>query len=213
MNSPSPASVQAMYLLRDSTHFQWALVPIFAVIAYLYCQEISARKWNVVIAGLAFYGIEWLGEVVNALVLHFSGYAALWAEPGPTAYLVLVGLNIETSLMFLVFGLAVAKLLPARPEKKIFGVPNRLLVILGFSLFSVAVETVLNAWGALTWDYRWWGWPNIWSVILVAYAPAIAFTIWVHDLKSVRHKLWVLGGIYLLDALCLVLFIGVLKWI
>ncbi|MCC7442120.1 MAG: hypothetical protein IT285_10825 [Bdellovibrionales bacterium] len=81
------------------------------------------------------------------------------------------------------------------------------------SLLAVTVETALNAAGALTWDYSWWGWPNLWSVILFAYAPATAFAVWIHDLRDQRLRRWIIGGLFALDALCLALFIGVLRWI
>ena len=209
----SPASLRALQILRDPHHFQWYLVPLFGIIVYLYAVELGRKNWNVALAGAAYYGIEWIGEILNSLWLHFSGYAPLWGEPGETAYLILVGINVETTLMFMVFGLAIAKVLPADPRARILGLPNRVLVTLGFSLLAASVETLLNAWGALTWDYSWWGWPNLWSVILFAYAPATAFTIWVHDLRSLRAKLWLLGGIFALDALLLFLFIHVLRWI
>jgi len=66
---------------------------------------------------------DWLGEIGNSLWLHFSGYAPLWGEPGPTAYLILVGINVETTLMFLLFGLAFwwhrpGKLLPATASER-----------------------------------------------------------------------------------------------
>jgi hypothetical protein len=154
-----------------------------------------------VICGLAYYGLEWIGEILNALWLRFSGHSAPWLEPGPTAYLMLVGINVETTLMFLFFGLVIAKLLPKDRALRVWRIPNRWLVVVGLSLFCVLVETTLNRWGgALTWDYRWWGWPNIWTVMLFAYGPAIAFTIWVHDLESWRLKVAVTGACWVLAA-------------
>lgn len=213
MNSYSTATAAALRILRDPNHFQWYVVPLFGIIVYLYCVEIGKKNWNALAAGAAYYGIEWIGEILNSLWLHFSGYAPLWGEPGPSAYLILVGINVETTLMFMIYGLAVAKVLPEDREARVLGIPNRIFVIMAFSLFCAAIETLLNAWGALTWDYWWWGFPHLWSVMLFAYGPAVAFTLWIHDMKSARRKLLVLGGVYALDAVGLVAFIGVLKWI
>ena len=73
--------------------------------------------------------------------------APFWAETGPTAYQILIGLNIETSLMFAIFGLVYAKSLPADRAKRILGMPNRLTLALVYSLLAVAIEVVLNALG------------------------------------------------------------------
>src|SRR5438105_14460880 len=109
MDSVSASAAQALRILRDPSHFQWYLVPIFGVVVYLYCVEIGKKNWNVLVAGAAYYGIEWFGEVLNSLVLHFSGFAPLWGEPGPSSYLILVGINVETTLMFMLFGLAIGQ--------------------------------------------------------------------------------------------------------
>jgi hypothetical protein len=201
----SPASLRALQILRDPSHFQWYVVPLFAFVVYFYVVEASKRNWDLIAAGLAYYAIEWIGEILNSLIMHFSGWAPLWGEPGPTAYLILVGINVETTLMFMVFGLAVGKLLEV--------VRQRWIVVLAFSLLSVSVETLLNAWGALSWDYTWWGWPNIWSVVLFAYAPAVIFAIWLHDMRSLKTKFALIGATFVLDVALLVLFVPVLGWI
>ena len=208
----SESAQRALAILRDSTHFEWYVVPIFGIVLYFYFIEIKQKNWNVIFAGLAYYGIEWLGEIANSLWMYGSGYAPLWGEPGKTAYLILIGINLETTLMFSIFGLAIAKLLPDDPKMKLWGVPNRVLVVFGLSLFCALVETVLNKFGALTWDYWWWGWPHIWSVILFAYAPASAFTVVIHDMKSITKKALILGVIYLLDVILMVTFIQI-GWI
>jgi hypothetical protein len=205
VNSYSEASLAALKILREPGHVQWSLVPIFALIVYAYAVEIQKKNWNGVVTGLSFLSLDWIAEIINALVLKFSGYAALWSEPSGTSYLILVGINIETALMFLVFGLAVDKLLPAKGHRAAYCV--------GFAVFAALVETALNAMGALAWDYRFWGWPHLWTVILFAYVPGVAFTIWIRDLKSLRLKARIVAGLYALDAVLLFVFIRVLHWI
>ncbi|MFG2794689.1 hypothetical protein [Streptomyces sp. NPDC048419] len=195
----------ASSLLRDPHHFHWYIVPLLALVIYVYAVEIERRNWKAVAAGLAFYGAEWFIEVVNALWLHFSGRAPLWGTPADSAYVILTGLNIEISFMFAIYGIIVAKVLSS--------VKNRFLVIIIFSFFCAAVETVLNYWGALTWDYWWWGWPHIWSVILFAYGPGTAIAVWAHDMKSNRLKWSLIVGTFAMDAALLWVGIGVLGWI
>jgi len=203
----SESAQRALNILRDPTHFEWYIVPIFAIVLYFYFLEIKQKNWNVVYAGLAYYGIEWLGEIANSLWMYVSGYAPLWGEPGKTAYLILVGINLETTLMFSIFGLAIAKLLPNDPKLKLWGLPNRAVVVLGLSFFCALVETILNKFGALTWDYWWWGWPHIWSVILFAYAPASAFAVVIHDMQSMSKKAWILLAVFTLDVILMAILI------
>ena len=75
--------------------------------------------------GLAFWGMDWFNEIWNALVFHFSGYAPVWGAPGDTAFLILIGLNIEICFMFAIAGIAFGKLLPADARMKILGIPNQ----------------------------------------------------------------------------------------
>jgi hypothetical protein len=50
-------------------------------------------------------------------------------------------------------------------------------------------------------------------VVLFAYGPATAFAVWMHDLKSWKAKLAIVGGVYALAAISLIFLIGVLHWI
>jgi len=195
----SEASQRALQILRDPTHFEWYVVPIFVIVLYFYFCEVKQKNWHVVAAGLAYYGIEWIGEILNSLIFHFSGFAPLWGEPGKTAYLILMGINIETTLMFGIFGLGIAKLLPEDKKIKWYGINARFWVAGGVCLLAALVESTLNAWGALTWDYWWWGWPHIWSVILFAYLPATLFAILFHDMENLKLKFKLLGTLFVLD--------------
>jgi hypothetical protein len=85
------------------------VIPIFVIVIYIYANEVERRNWNVVFAGLAFWGMDLFNEIWNALVFHFTGFSAVWTAPGKTAYLILIGLNIEITLMFAIMGVVVAK--------------------------------------------------------------------------------------------------------
>ncbi len=89
--------------------------------------------------------------------------------PGDTAYLILIGLNIEIAFMFAIAGVAFGKMLPPDKKLKIFGIPNRLVIAVGGAAFCVFVEVLLNLIGALTWDYPWWSAGAPWLIFLFGY--------------------------------------------
>ncbi len=210
---PTPDAAQALSILRDPAQFQWYVIPLFALVVYVYAVEVERRNWNMVFAGLAFWGMDWFNEIWNGLVFHFTDYAPVWGAPGKTAYLILIGLNIEICFMFAVAGITFSKMLPRDRAQKVLGVPNRLAFAVGGSIFCVFVEYLLNAAHALTWDYAWWNVRAPWLIFLVGYLPFFLVSFAVFDMRSVRRKAAVVGGILGFDAACLVVFAGILKWI
>ena len=199
--------------MRNPHHFQWFLIPLLAFVIYVYFAEVERKKWNIVLAGLAFYGLEWFLEIMNALWLHFSRHSAVWTTPNHSAYVLLVGLTIEISMMFAVAGVVLAKILPEDKKMKILGIPNRWFFVISFSIFFVFIEVILNQWGVLVWAYPWWNWPNVWLIILIGYMPYMIFSFWVHDMESMKNKIAVVAGMWGIVIVCLVLFMGILKWI
>jgi hypothetical protein len=209
----SEFSIQALSHLREGSNFQWYVIPLLAFVFYVYTVEAEKRNWNLVLAGLAFWGADWFNEIVNGLVLRFTGYAPIWGEPGPSAYLILVGLNIETMFMFAVAGIVWTKMLHPDKNFKYLGIPNRWAVAIGGSAFSVFIEYFLNSANALTWDWPWWnrGMPIL--IFLFGYLWFFIFAFWVYDMKEYKKKLQTVGGLWVFNALCLILFAGILKWI
>ena len=130
----------ALRILRDPDQFSWAVVTFLGLALYVYAVEVERRNWSAVLAGLAFWGMDWINEVVNALVLHFTDRAAIWTTTGDTAYQILIGLNIEISLLFFVAGIVFVKQLPPDPRARLLGIPNRVVMVLGFSVLCVLVE-------------------------------------------------------------------------
>src|SRR3954451_3255277 len=137
----------AQHLLRDPSQFKWYTVTLLVLVMYLYAVEVERRRWDIICAGLAFWLADWFNEIVNALVLHFSDVAPLWAVTGSTSYLILIGLCIEICFMFAIGGVVYAKVLPADRSLRILGMPNRFAIALGFSIFAVVVEILLHATG------------------------------------------------------------------
>jgi hypothetical protein len=209
----SDFALQALSRLRDGSNFQWYVIPLLAFVFYVYTVEAEKRNWNLILAGLAFWGADWLNEIINSLVFHFTGYAPIWAEPGPTAYLILIGLNIETMFMFAVAGIVWTKMLHPDKDFKYLGIPNRWAVALLGSAFSVFIEYLLNSVNALTWDYSWWnrGMPIL--IFLFGYLWFFVFAFWVYDMKGFKQKLQVVGALGAVDIIALIVFVGFLKWI
>ncbi len=210
---PTEASQQALQILRDGSQFQWYVIPLFALIIYVYAVEIERKNWNLVFAGLAFWGMDWFNEIWNALVFHFTQYAPVWGAPGDTAFLLLIGLNIEICFMFSIAGIAFGKMLPADKSARIFGLPNRVVLAVFGAAFCVFVEVLLNAVNALTWDYSWWSARAPWLIFLIGYLPFLGVSFWVHDMKSVRSKAITVGVIFAVDIGSLLVFGTILGWI
>jgi hypothetical protein len=204
---------QALSILRDGSLFQWYVIPLFALVVYVYANEIERRNWNLIFAGLAFWGMDWFNEIWNGLVFHFTQYAPVWGAPGKTAYLILIGLNIEICFMFAIAGITFSKMLPKDKKMKMRGIPNRLLFAIVGAAFCVFVEYLLNAVGALTWEYPWWNTGAPWLIFLVGYLTFFLVSFWVFDMASVKKKMIAVGAILGLDVICLVVFMGILKWI
>ena len=209
----SDFALQALSQLRDGSNFQWYVIPLLAFVFYVYTVEAEKKNWNLVLAGLAFWGADWLNEIINSLVLRGTGFAPIWAEPGPTAYLILVGLNIETMFMFAVAGIIWSKMLHPDKNFKYLGIPNRWAVALGGAAFSVIIEYFLNSANALTWDYTWWNRGTPILIFLFGYLWFFVFAFWVFDMKEIKRKVQVVGSLWAVDILALIVFAGFLKWI
>jgi len=204
---------QALAILRDGSQFQWYVVVLLAFAFYVYTVEVEKRNWSLVLAGLAFWGMDWFNEIWNALVMHFTGYAPVWGAPGKTAYLILVGLNIEIMFMFAVSGIIWTKMLLPDRKTKIIGLPNRWVVAIAGSAFCVFVEYLLNGVGALTWDYPWWNRSAPWLIFLFGYLTFFVVAFWVFDMKTLKAKLIAVGTIWAVVIASLILFIPILHWI
>ncbi|MBC8497309.1 MAG: hypothetical protein H8D37_06580 [Chloroflexi bacterium] len=133
--------------------------------------------------------------------------------PGQTAYLILIGLNIEISFMFAVAGVTFGKMLLSDKKAKILGIPNRLAIAIGGSAFCVFVEVLLNKIGALTWDYPWWNARAPWLIFLFGYLQFFIISFWVHDMDTIKKKATTIGIIYVVDLIAIILFGVILKWI
>jgi hypothetical protein len=206
-------AIQALSHLRDPRDFQWYVIPLLSFVFYVYVVETEKRNWNLVLAGLAFWGADWFNEIVNGLVLRFTHYAPIWGEPGPTAFLILVGLNIETMFMFAVAGIVWSKMLHPDKNAKYFGLPNRWAVAIFGSIFCVVIEYLLNSANALTWDWPWWGRSMPFLIFLFGYLWFFVFAFWVYDMPTMKQKVTAVGALWAVNLVSVIVFAGFLKWI
>jgi hypothetical protein len=207
----SESASMALSILRDGSQFKWYVIPLLAFVFYVYTMEMEKKNYALVLAGLAYWGMDWFNEIWNSLVFHFTGYAPVWGAPGETAYLILIGLNIEIMFMFAVSGIIWTKMLPPDKSMKILGIPNRWFIAVVGSIFCVFIECLLNGVGALTWDYSWWRISVPWLIFLIGYLPFFLMAFWVFDMDTMKKKLTTVGIIWGVDILSLIVFIS-LGW-
>jgi hypothetical protein len=207
------ASRLALENLRDPSLFKWYVIPLLLLVLYVYSNEIERRNWSMVFAGLALWGMDWFNEIINGLILHFSGFSALWTAPADSAFIILVGLNIEICFMFAIMGIVTVKWLPKDKTAKIWGIPNRLFFALINSLLCVFIEVLLNAADALIWEYWFWNVPFLFPIVILGYLTFFVVAFWVYDMEKTSSQIKTLGVIYSVDAVGLILFAGILGWI
>ncbi|HEY0846730.1 MAG TPA: hypothetical protein VGE12_15265 [Noviherbaspirillum sp.] len=58
--------------------YQWYVVPLLVLVLYVYGVEVERRNWRLVFAGLGFWGMDWINEIINSAVMHFTQYAPIW---------------------------------------------------------------------------------------------------------------------------------------
>jgi len=207
------ASQETLKILRDTSNFQWHVIPIFVIVLYIYAVEIEKRNWSLVLAGLAFWGMDVFNEIWNALVLHFTGRSAVWTTPKGSAFVIFAGLNIEITLMFAILGIVCIKMLPADKATKVLGIPNRWFFAVVNSILCVFIEILLNLANALVWEYSWWKLPNVFFIFLIGYLPFMVVSFWVYDMEKMKNKIMTLGVIFGVNLAGIIIFGLGLRWI
>jgi len=204
---------EAQHLLRATGHFNWSTVTLLALVVYVYAVEVERANWNAVLAGLAFWLMDWMNEIVNALFLHFDGHAALWTVTGTSSYVILIGLTVEISLFFAINGVIFAKLLAPDRRTRILGVPNRWALAVGLSLVSVGVELLLHADGVFHWYYWWWNVASFPVIVVFGYLTFYIVAFWVHDMRRRSRQIRTVASLAALDLVAGLVFGPLLGWI
>ena len=212
------ASVRALDGLRDLSMLKWYVIPLLAIVFYIYVKEIkdakSSGNWNAVFAGLTVFGIDFFNETWNGWVLALTGKSAFWTTPGDTALRTMVGWNIEIMFMFLLSGIIWYHTCSEDPKDKILGIPNRWFWAIGYSVFCVFVEVLLNKGGLLIWEYSFWNrsFGGVLLIFLIGYLHFYVGSIFVVSRKSIRSKVIILGIIYTIPILMNIIGYYIMGW-
>jgi hypothetical protein len=202
---------EAQHLLRAPGMFQWSTVTLLALVVYVYAVEVQQANWSAVLA--AFWLMDWFNEIVNALVLHFNGHAALWTVTGHSSFVILIGLTVEITLFFAVNGVVFAKLLPADRSARILGLPSRWVMSVALSLVSVGVELLLHADGVFHWYYWWWNVASFPVIVVFGYLTFYVVSFTVYYMPARLRQIQVVGGLAALDLIAGLVFGPLLGWI
>jgi hypothetical protein len=196
------ATLQALNGLRDLTMIKWYIIPIMAIVFYIYTKEIKLAKqsgnWDAVFSGAAIFGVDFFNESWNGWVLHFTQRSAFWTTPGDTALRTMVGWNIEIMFMFTLLGIIFYNTLTENKKVKILGIPEMWFWAIGYSIFCVFVECLLNIGGHLVWEYPFWylSLKGIPLIFLIGYFHFFCAAIWVITRKTMKAKISILVFIY-----------------
>jgi len=204
---------EAEHLLRAPGLFDWSTVTLLALAVYVYAVEVEKANWSVVLAGFAFWLMDWANEIINALVLHFDGHAALWTVTGRSSFVILIGLTVEISLFFAINGVVFAKLLPADRSARILGLPQRWAMSIVLSLVSVGVELLLHADGVFHWYYWWWNVASFPVIVVFGYLTFYVVSFSVLYMPRRARQAQVVGGLAALDLIAGLVFGPLLGWI
>jgi len=193
--APTDASLEALSKLRQlNPEFGWYIIPLLVIVMYIYAVEVQksreTRDYSIIFAGLTVLGLDFINELWNALIFAGTNYSAFWTTPGASAYIILIGWNIEIFFMFAIAGIVFAKCLPEDKKKKILGLPNRWALAAGFAIFAVFIESLLNIGDYLIWEYPWWNlsFTGIWLIFLIGYFHFFIGAFIVYDMKDTKKQ-------------------------
>lgn len=212
------ATQQALCGLRDLSTIKWYIIPLLAIVFYIYTREIKeahkTKDWNAVLAGLTIFGVDFFNETWNGWVMYLTQRSAFWTTPGDTALRTLVGWNIEIMFMFLLLGIIYYHSLSESKQVKILGLPEKWFWAIGFSVFCVFIECILNIGGHLVWEYPFWylSFKGVWLIFFFGYFHFFCFAILVISLKSMKAKLTTVGIIYAVPIFMNIIAFGFLGW-
>jgi hypothetical protein len=212
------ASVRALEHLRDFSMLKWYVIPLLAIMLYIYAIEMrkarSSGNWDPLLAGLTLFGMDFFNETWNGWVLALSGRSAFWTAPGETALRTMVGWNIEIMFMFAIAGIVFYYMCPENRSERILGLRARWFWAIAFSAFCVLVECVLNIGGLLVWEYPFWNrsLAGIWLIFVFGYFEFFAAINLVLAMRNVRRRVTVIAIIYAVPLVMNVFGLAVMGW-
>lgn len=216
---PTPASQRALQGLRDLSTIEWYVIPLLAIVLYIYTFEIKKARdsgnWNAVFAGLTVFGMDFINETWNGWIFYLTQHSAFWTAPGKTALRTMVGWNIEIMFMFAISGIIYYNTLSKNRQDRIMGLPNRWFWAIGYSVFCVFVECLLNAGGHLVWEYPWWhrSFKGVWLIFFFGYFHFYVAALLVIGMKSIRNKIITVSALYVIAIAANIIAMGFLGWV
>jgi hypothetical protein len=217
--SVTAASQQALIGLRDLSLMKWYIIPLLAIVVYIYNNEINKARdsgdWNAVYAGLTIFGMDFINETWNGIVFAVTQHSAFWTTPGDTAFRVMVGWNIEIIFWFLIAGILYYKALPEYADEKIAGLPNRWFYAIVYTTICVFVECLLNIGGLLIWEYWWWNlsFTGVWLIWIFGYFIFFAAANIVIGMDDDANKKKAIAVIFSIAIGLNVIFAGILGYV
>jgi len=211
------ATIQALQGLRDLSMIKWYVIPLLAIVFYIYTREMKEARtsgnWNAIFAGLTIFGVDFFNETWNGWVMHLTQRSAVWTTPGDTALRTMVGWNIEIMFMFSILGIIFYHTLTGK-NIKILGIPEQWFWAIGYSAFCVFVECLLNVGGHLVWEYEYWrlSFKGVWLIFLFGYFHFFFFANIVIGLSTIKKKIIAVGIIYAVPIIMNIIALGFLGW-
>ena len=197
---------QALSILRSGENFNFYVIFLLVLVLFIYFSEMKKENWNGIAAGMMLYMIHWFAEIINALFQPLTGHA-LWTIPTGTAFLILIGVGIELSLMFSIAGLAVSRLLPDDPNEKMFGkIPTKLFLAIVNAALASFIEIFLVMTPTFVWVWEAW---NALTVFIFVYIPFFVGACYAYYWEPKRQKM-VIGSLALVNVILLIIFGGIL---
>lgn len=196
-------------LRKPQLTMQWYIIPLFVITLYIITKELHEKHYKVVLGAFALWGVDIFNEIWNSMICFLSGHAPVWGTPvvgaGQTSWLLMIGYNVEISMMFLIMGVMACLTLPKDPKKKILGINNRIFFAVVLTTAAVIVECFLNYCGVLTWEWSFWQRNNPWLLWLIGYLPFFSAAFYVHDRPTIKKSAGALSVILGTDAVLIVI--------
>lgn len=197
-------------VVRSTENFNWTFIFILAVVFYIYWSEMHNKRYDVIFAGLALYGVHWLYEIANAIIAKIFGYP-LWAVSNEsTTFILLIGVCWELSMMFSIAGMISYKMLPQDRNKRYFakngrkGISCKLVGALEMALLFALFESFLAGTSnhSFIWVYKWWG---VIPVFITTYVPFFLASNYVPDMDPKKRKIFLIAEWSLVALLLIIL--------
>ena len=197
--------------VRSTDNFNWTFIFILAVVFYVYWTEIHNKKYDMIYAGLALYGVHWFYEIFNAIIGHVTVYPLWSVSNESTTFILLIGVCWELSMMFSLAGMISLKMLPEDRSARYFakngkkGIDCRFAGALSMALLFALVESFLAGTSnhSFIWVYEWWG---VLPVFITTYIPFFLAANYVPDMEPVKRKRFLIA-VWGIDALLLIILI------